>query len=142
MARQRRATRQDGVAVAAGVALLIVASTTNAAEREDPGKAAYVQYCGACHGPTGKGDGVAGTFMRPKPTDLTQLAKSNGGEFPYQRTMDTIDGRNAVRAHGDPDMPVWGQVLSEQQGAGHEARGAVKGTISLITDYIRSIQEK
>jgi mono/diheme cytochrome c family protein len=128
--------------MAAGAALLIVASAAGAAEREDPGKAAYLKYCGACHGPAGKGDGIAGTFMQPKPTDLTQIAKSNGGAFPYQRTMDTIDGRNAVRAHGDPDMPVWGQVLSEHAGMGHEARGAVKGTISLITNYIGSIQDK
>jgi mono/diheme cytochrome c family protein len=116
--------------------------TAAAAEPEHPGKASYLKYCGACHGPAGKGDGVAGTFMRPKPTDLTQIAKAKGGEFPFQHTMEVIDGRSAVRAHGDPDMPVWGQVLTDQTPEGQQKRTVVKGTLTLITEYLRSIQEK
>jgi hypothetical protein len=50
--------------------------------------------------------------MRPKPANLTQIAKKNA--FPALRTMEIIDGRKTVRAHGDPDMPVWGEVLSEE----------------------------
>ena len=124
------------------LALLLLAAPSRAADAENPGKALYLKYCGACHGPAGKGDGIAGTFMRPKPADLTQIAKKNGGAFPAQRTMEIIDGRKTVRAHGDPDMPVWGEVLSEELSGSLHRRAMVKGTLTLITDYIGSIQEK
>src|SRR3990172_3847623 len=91
-------------------ALLSAALCAHAAEGNDPSRASSLRYCGACHGPGGKGDGIAGTFMRPKPTDLTRIAERNAGDFPFQRVMETIDGRNTMRAHGDPDMPVWGEV--------------------------------
>ena len=122
--------------------LVILARSSPAAEADDPGKAMYLRYCGACHGPGGKGDGIAGTFMRPKPIDLTQIAKQHGGEFPSQHLIDVIDGRTTVRAHGAPDMPVWGQVLTEQKAAGTERQAVVRGTIAQIVEHLRSIQEK
>ena len=108
---------------------------------DDLSKATYLRYCGACHGPGGKGDGVASSFMQPKPIDLTQIAKRNGGEFPYMRVLETIDGRRTVRVHGDPAMPVWGEVLGEGK-AGTPGRQDVQGKLMQITDHIRSIQEK
>jgi mono/diheme cytochrome c family protein len=128
-----------GITLALGlVAISLPALAADATPQE---RTLYLKYCGACHGPRGKGDGIAGTFMRPKPADLTQIAKQNGGEFPFERTMQVIDGRRTVRAHGDPNMPVWGEVLSEQT-EGSARRGVVNGTLTMITDYIRSIQEK
>jgi mono/diheme cytochrome c family protein len=106
------------------------------------GKALYLQYCGACHGPDAKGDGVAGTFMRPKPLDLTQIAKKNGGTFPARQTMAYIDGRTTVRAHGDPDMPVWGTIFREQPNWDVRRRTDVQEKIRLITEYLATIQEK
>jgi mono/diheme cytochrome c family protein len=118
-------TGKTMVAAAFSVAL---AAGALAAERARDGKAQYLRHCGACHGPAGKGDGIAGTYMRPKPTDLTAIARENGGKFPAERTMDVIDGRKTVRAHGDPDMPVWGGAIS-------------RDTIRAITEYLGSIQE-
>lgn len=113
-----------------------------AGEADDPGRALYLRYCGACHGPNGKGDGIAGTFMRPKPADLTQIAKKHKGEFPFQETMEIIDGRNTVRAHGDSDMPVWGEVFRDHPAWEMTRRAGVRGTLMLITEHLRSIQEK
>jgi mono/diheme cytochrome c family protein len=112
------------------------------AAEDAPGKETYVRYCGACHGPEGKGDGIAGTFMRPKPVDLTQIAKKNKGEFPFMRVMETIDGRNTVRAHGDPQMPVWGEIFTDQANSPTSRQNEVRAKVMAITDYIRSIQEK
>jgi mono/diheme cytochrome c family protein len=106
------------------------------------GRETYVRYCGACHGPEGRGDGIAGTFMRPKPVDFTQIAKGNGGEVPFVRVMETMDGRNTVRAHGDPEMPVWGEILSARANAPTERQSEVRGELMAITDYLQSIQEK
>ena len=127
---------------ASALAALVLVPRSYAEEGESPGKKLYLQYCGACHGPAAKGDGIAGTYMRPKPADLTQIAKKNGGEFPAQRTMEVIDGRRTVRAHGDPDMPVWGQILDDQASGAPHQRAMVKGTIALITGYLASLQEK
>jgi mono/diheme cytochrome c family protein len=106
-----------------------------------PGRALYLRYCGACHGPEGRGDGVAGTFMRPKPTDLTQIAARNHGTFPFTEVMADIDGTNTVRAHGDPDMPVWGEVFRDESTWDAARRADVRGKLLVITDYLQHIQE-
>ena len=128
----------------AAVLLLALAATSpcHATETGDPNRALYLRYCGACHGPEGHGDGIAATFYRTKPTDLTQIMKKNHGKFPFKRTMEIIDGRTTVRAHGDPEMPVWGEVFSEQSGWDMARRADARGKVMLITDYIRSIQQK
>lgn len=129
-------------ALVAACGLLARATAAGAAEAESASKAMYQRYCGACHGPEGKGDGIAGTFMRPKPTDLTALAREQGGEFPFQHVMEIIDGRRTVRAHGDPVMPVWGEVLRDQATWDLNRRAEVQGKLLLITDYLRTIQAK
>ncbi len=118
------------------------AATAYAAEPETPGKWLYLKYCSACHGTEGRGDGVASGFMRPKPTDLTQIAKNAGGEFPFVPTMQAIDGTKTIRAHGDANMPVWGEMFRPEPSAPMERRVEVQGKLMLITDYLRSIQQK
>lgn len=124
------------------VLVLGLVGSALAAESNDTHRRLYLRYCGACHGPAGRGDGIAGTVMRPKPADLTQIAKQNNGEFPFPRVIEVIDGRNMVRAHGDPNMPVWGEILEDQAGWDAARRIEARGRIMLITDYLRSIQEK
>jgi len=38
------------------------------------GKKLYKVLCSVCHGLKGKGDGMGGTVLKPKPTDLTSAA--------------------------------------------------------------------
>jgi mono/diheme cytochrome c family protein len=124
----------------------IVLGTAGAADDAQAGRALYRKYCGACHGPEGKGDGVTSSLMRPKPADLTTLALRYGGEFPMEQVVRSIDGREAFHAHGEPSMPVWGEVLSDELGSGDKRRPAierrVQGRIFQIADYLRSIQER
>jgi mono/diheme cytochrome c family protein len=119
-------------------AALLSAAAANA--EEATARASYLRYCGACHGPHGHGDGVAGTFMRPKPTDLTVIARENGGRFPFAKVMESIDGTKTVRAHGDSDMPVWGEIFRAQAGWDDARRAAVRGKLLEITQYVQSIQ--
>lgn len=111
-------------------------------EPANPARTTYLRYCSACHGESGKGDGVVSQLMRPKPTDLTKLAKENKGEFPYARIMRVIDGRETVRAHGDPDMPVWGEIFQLEHGMTPDMQARVRGTLMLIVDHLSSIQVK
>jgi mono/diheme cytochrome c family protein len=106
------------------------------------GHTLYLRYCSACHGPTGKGDGIVSGLMRPQPINLTQLAKRAGGTFNAAAVAATIDGRQTVRAHGDPDMPVWGEVLTAEQAPALDSETVARTKLLLITDYLASIQAK
>ncbi len=122
--------------------LLVVPGICRAASTDDPGKAMYLRYCGACHGETGKGDGAVSGFLRPRPTDLTQIAKQSGGAYSSARVMQQIDGTRTVRAHGDPDMPVWGEVFRQQSTASLTRRVETQGKLLLIAEYLGKIQER
>ncbi len=138
----RVAVQGMAIAVFALIGIFCRPDVGEAAEPETPGRWVYLKYCGACHGTDGKGNGPAAGFMRPKPTDLTQLAKQAGGTFPYALTVQAIDGTKMVPAHGDANMPVWGEIFRLESSAAMERRAHAQGRIMLITDYIRSIQEK
>ncbi len=125
-------------------AAALVASTALAGETppEHPGRSTYLRYCGACHGPEGRGDGIAGSLMRVRPTDLTEIAKRNGGTFPVMKVLRYIDGTEDVRAHGDADMPVWGEIFRDQANWDSTRRAEARGKLLLITDYLQTIQVK
>jgi hypothetical protein len=80
--------------------------------------------------------------MNPRPSDLTQLAKKNKGEFPFMRVLRIIDGRETLRAHGDPDMPVWGEIFAMEAPGSLQKEATIRGKVLLITEYLESIQEK
>jgi mono/diheme cytochrome c family protein len=117
----------------------------------DPGAQEYRSSCAACHGLDGKGDGPTKPALVRRPTDLTTLAKANGGVFPVQRVYEVIDGRQAVTAHGTRDMPIWGtQYLAEAdfqyrytEGMGPHGREAfVRARVMALVDYLNRLQAK
>lgn len=123
-------------------AVLAAAAGAQAEESKlEQGGQMYRRFCGACHGLTGQGDGIVSGLMQPPPTNLTLLAKRNGGVFPFMQTMNQTNGTTAVRAHGDPNMPVWGEILKEPLRSDGETRANVQGRTMLIVKYIESLQE-
>ena len=103
------------------------------------GQLIYGRYCAACHGREGKGDGPVAPGLVKKPIDLTALASKNGGKFPYDKIARAIDGRETPRAHGTPDMPVWGEVFAKTAGTDAPSVG---DAVKRITHYVWSIQAK
>jgi nucleotide-binding universal stress UspA family protein/mono/diheme cytochrome c family protein len=95
-------------------------------------------YCASCHGTAARGDGPLASAMIRKPSNLTEIAKRNGGQFPSELVFRTIDGRQPVRGHGGPDMPVWGDVFTRSRDAGDAER--VKAVIESLVQYLGSIQ--
>jgi mono/diheme cytochrome c family protein len=132
--------------VAVVLATLASATTARGADQGAAGKELYERYCSACHGAGGKGDGVAGETMKVRPADLTTIASRHGGEFPMEYVVQTIDGREALHAHGTPVMPVWGERLGDEIGGaakhsvGLERR--VQGRIIALAEYLKTIQAK
>jgi mono/diheme cytochrome c family protein len=101
-----------------------------------------MRYCATCHGATATGDGPLGKALKNGPPNLTLLAKKNGGKFPYMEVLDIIDGTNPVPSHGGKEMPAWGETFQSDVGGDTMQQAAVRGRLMLLTDYIRSIQER
>jgi nucleotide-binding universal stress UspA family protein/mono/diheme cytochrome c family protein len=97
-------------------------------------------YCATCHGTAARGDGPLASSMTRKPADLTEIARRNGGVFPTELVYRTIDGKNPVRGHGGPDMPVWGDAFARSRDGGDPAK--VKQLIQSLVDFLESIQSR
>ncbi len=102
----------------------------------------FKQYCAACHGVRGSGDGPVAVSLKNSPTDLTTLATVNGGRFPKKHVRDVVQGNRdydkKFRTHGPSDMPVWGNVFLDDS----EGRSSVvSARINNIIGYIESIQK-
>lgn len=97
-------------------------------------------YCATCHGRAGRGDGPLADSMRRRPADLAEIAKRNGGEYPSDVVYRTIDGKEPVRGHGGPDMPVWGDAFARSHDGGDAA--TVKERIDSLVEFIRTLQVK
>lgn len=102
------------------------------------GAEVYRTYCATCHGASARGDGPLAISMRRKPPNLTEAAKRNGGLFPSDMVFRTIDGRQPLRGHGGPDMPVWGDAFSRSRDGGDA--NSIKETIESLVEFIESIQ--
>ena len=85
-------------------------------------------------------DGPLAESMRVRPPDLTLIAKKNDGKFPRDRVVRMVDGRNPVKGHGGPDMPVWGDAF-KNVGA-HPGEAAVQAKIKSVVDFLETIQAR
>lgn len=101
------------------------------------GSEMYKTWCASCHGITGKGDGPASTELKRHPSDLTELAKNNGGKFPTERVRSYIEGAAIVPSHGSREMPVWGTFFRQ---IGDDK--AVTYRIVTLANYVESVQAK
>lgn len=82
-----------------------------AAVSQASGRAFYMDYCAACHGASGRGDGPAAAGLTARPADLTQLTARNGGTFPVLPVMGKIYGYSQGRGGGGGPMPEFGPLL-------------------------------
>lgn len=100
------------------------------------GGSLYRTYCAACHGTTGTGGGTAAVAMKVSPPDLTRLAVRNNGRFPSERVRQIIQGKGPA-AHGERNMPVWGDVFARKE-ADHDPATLVDALVR----YLDALQER
>jgi len=98
----------------------------------------YKNYCAACHGIDGKGDGPAADFLKVWPPDLTMLTQRNNGRYPADHVIATLRHGTSSHAHGTSDMPLWGSVFQTLD----ENRTLGQMRIHNLTVYIESLQRK
>ena len=104
------------------------------------GSELFKTYCAACHGTSAHGDGPLAANMKKPPPDLTQFAARNGGVFSAALVTQIIDGRQPVKSHGGPDMPVWGDAFKASRlGSSEES---VQARIKALVEYLEHIQER
>jgi mono/diheme cytochrome c family protein len=100
------------------------------------GKKHFQEYCVSCHGEDGKGLRI--DSLETQPADLTLIMKGRtSSDFPVLEVANTIDGRKMSKSHGTRQMPVWGEVFSEQEYMKEEE---IKGKLAEMISYIMSIQ--
>lgn len=99
----------------------------------------FSSYCAVCHGKDAKGNGPAASALKTPPTDLTGLAKKNGGKYPAQHVAAVIRGEANFPSHGSQDMPIWGPLFFSIS-QGHE--GQVHQRITNLVTYIEGVQQK
>lgn len=104
------------------------------------GAYAFRTYCASCHGADGKGEGPLAQSLRFHPPDLTLIAKRSGGEFPADRVERIVDGRNPLKGHGGPEMPIWGDAFKNAD-TGYDDQQA-REKVRSIVDYLRTLQVK
>ncbi len=131
--------------VAAAVLMSMVLGVCTRPAAAQSGKQDYEKYCADCHGSGGRGNGTALETipMNPPPPDLTQLTRSNGGKFPFDDVVDTIDGRKSIPSHERLQMPFLGTTLQKPgQEFTPDSDAAVKKRIEAMAQYVESLQQK
>jgi len=136
------ATAQAAAAFMVLIMVLALAARTAAAQS---GKQDYQAYCAECHGADGKGRGssVSTIPMNPPPSDLTGMAKKNGGKFPFEYVVETIDGRKYIPSHARLQMPFMGTTLQRPgKEFTPESNAEVKQKIESMARYVETLQQK
>ena len=141
---------QGLAALTAVLAVTAVAgSAAWAADAEmEEAKADLQTFCAPCHGRDGGGDGPVASELVTKPPSLKHIAKRQAGVFDAAEVYLFIDGREMPRAHGTPEMPVWGSLFAFQA----EAEGTLQSDrvssekaarlrIERLVKYLETIQE-
>jgi len=124
-----------------------IAQTTNKTLKEVPasqsqpnsGKQMYRDYCAACHGIDGKGNGPAVEFLKAPPPDLTTMATRYGENSAVPKVTHILSSETESNAHGTLDMPIWGPVFSS---VSHHNDQVVLLRIHNLSKYVDSIQQK
>lgn len=76
------------------------------------GKTQFQNICASCHGPEGKGDGVAAAALDPKPRDLgnAEIMSKMTDEHLFK-----VIKEGGASVGLSPMMAAWGGVLNDQQ---------------------------
>jgi hypothetical protein len=86
-------------------------------------------------------------YLTKSPTDLSSLAKANGGVFPFDRVYKIVDGREAIPGHSTADMPIWGAdylagAAGDYMDVPYDPEFYVRTRIMALVEYVSRLQVK
>jgi len=96
----------------------------------------FREYCSPCHGPDCQRQRHFGSCSESPVPDLTQLAKSNHGQFPASRVHGVLNGDVLLVSHGSQEMPIWGPLFHQIEN--DKDWGNVR--MANLVKYLESIQ--
>ncbi len=122
-------------------AVMVLAASGAVAQDAEKGGELYRHHCATCHGIDATGQGPMAGVLVIQPTDLTMLQEGDN-EFPTERVVARIDGRDPLVSHGSP-MPVYGPFFE-----GNEVELITPGGEQIMTsqpivdlvEYLKSLQ--
>jgi len=105
------------------------------------GASMFKDYCAACHGIDGKGNGPAVEFLKAPPPDLTTMANRYNEKSVTVKVEAVLNfgPQTKANAHGTLDMPFWGQTFRRMRPS-NDAEAKMR--INNLSNYINSIQQK
>jgi mono/diheme cytochrome c family protein len=121
---------------------LLIATPTHAAPLElaERGRREYVRYCASCHGVNGEGAGPVAPALITRPPDLRRLLRRYGTPLDRERLAAAIDGRTSVVAHGEREMPVWGERFDALPPDEDSRERTIAERLSALLAYLQTIQ--
>ncbi len=127
------------------VSVVVFVSAQIGSLRQSPirpvdGASIFGNYCAACHGLDGRGNGPASKALKQEVPDLTRLSLRNHGAFPaiHVRTIIMFGADDLLPAHDSKEMPIWGPMFHEIEF--DQDLGNVR--LENVTKYLESIQRK
>ncbi len=123
------------VALSAGGAL---------AQDAEVGAELYARHCATCHGVDGAGNGPMAPVLIIQPSNLTTLVERHDGQFPMERVVMRIDGRDPLVSHGSP-MPVYGDFFEGDRAVPMKAGSGqpilTSEPVADLVEYLRGLQK-
>ena len=139
--------KHNTISQAVVASILSVTATAWAQTSVGLGRVDFRENCASCHGAMGKGDGPVQSFLVKPPSDLTTIARRNGGKFPEELMWEVIDGRWSGDAgpHGSREMPVWGnefkaRAMTQPGDSARTAEWSARNRIVSLLKYLETIQ--
>jgi len=109
----------------------------------------FENFCAPCHGKDARGNGPVAMELKTAPPSLRKFAARRNGVFDVNEIVKIIDGRDMPRAHGTPEMPIWGSLfrfVAELSGILQsdieDSEKDAQDHIQDIAKYLETIQEK
>lgn len=135
---------RKGISASIVVLGLAAACTGTAPGKNVSGAALYDEFCVACHGASGRGDGPSAAGLSRKPADLTRISARHGGTFPMAYVLSTIDGYTRAE-DGNLTMPEFGVMMEDQPrvmvDTGDGILTPTPRPMVELAEYLRSLQE-
>lgn len=122
--------------------VLAAPGTPTLADEIAAGRTHFMHYCASCHGRDADGRGFVAPALAHPPADLRHLGAGNDTSLLADRLVRVIDGRKVVTAHGEREMPVWGERFADIAAEGAQREKLVRDRINAIVAYLLSIQLK
>lgn len=104
------------------------------------GKQMYKDYCAACHGMDGTGNGPAVSFLKTPPPNLATMATRYNEKSVVLNVDAVLRFKTESKAHGTLDMPVWGQMFKSLEGQNGHSQ-LVEMRIHNLSVYVQSLQK-